>query len=56
MNTVACSDEEPGRVLYEPMDADARDDKPVPCAMSVFGYMVVLERTMAESQRMRNPQ
>ena len=56
MNTVACSDEEPGRVLYEPMDADARGDKPAPCAVSVFGDMVVLERTMAESQRMLNPQ
>ena len=56
MNTVACSDEEPGRVLYEPMDADARGDKPAPCAVSVFGDIVVLERTMAESQRMLSPQ
>ena len=56
MNTVACSDEEPGRVLYEPIDADARGDKPAPCAVSMFGYMVVLERTMAESPRMLNPQ
>ena len=56
MNTVACCDEEPGRVLYEAMDADALGVQPAPCAVSVFRYMVVLKRTMAKSQRMLDPQ